>query len=114
MKLIIAGSRHLQIEDKVIQNLISELNIPVTEVICGGAKGIDKCGKEWAVKNNIKVRDFPALWKIYGRGAGPVRNKEMAKYADALLLIWDGKSRGSKNMKNEMEKIEKIVYSKIV
>ena len=32
------------------------------------------------------------------RSAGPIRNKQMAEYADTLFAFWDGKSRGTKNM----------------
>ena len=45
---------------------------------------------------------FPADWKVYGKQAGPVRNRQMLNYAKeeqgALLAFWDGKSRGTKNM----------------
>jgi uncharacterized phage-like protein YoqJ len=34
----------------------------------------------------------------------------MAEYADALLLIWDGESRGSKNMLFNMKKLGKQVF----
>ena len=45
-----------------------------------------------------------------GKAAGHVRNKKMAEYGDALLLIWDGKSKGSANMKKEMQKLNKPIY----
>lgn len=48
-----------------------------------------------------KLKIFPADWDKYGRRAGPIRNREMAEYADALLAYWDGKSRGTKNMIEE-------------
>ncbi len=38
----------------------------------------------------------------------------MALYGDALLLIWDGKSRGSTSMRNEMKKLDKPVYEVIL
>ena len=31
----------------------------------------------------------------------------MAKYADAAVIIWDGKSRGTQNMIKEMERAGK-------
>jgi hypothetical protein len=40
----------------------------------------------------------PALWDQFGKSAGFRRNVEMAEYADALVLVWDGKSRGSGHM----------------
>ncbi len=60
------------------------------------------------------LKEFPPDWEKHGKAAGPIRNKEMAEYADALLLIWDGKSRGSASMKKEMEKLEKPIYEVIL
>ena len=51
--------------------------------------------------SNVWLRGFPADWDGLGKGAGHIRNKQMAEYATDLLLIWDGKSRGSKNMLEE-------------
>jgi hypothetical protein len=34
-------------------------------------------------------------WKIYGKRAGLVRNKEMIDMADCLVSFWDGQSRGT-------------------
>ena len=64
------------------------------------AAGVDTLGEEWAKENNIPVDYFPANWETHGRAAGQIRNKKMAARADALLLIWDGKSRGSRSMLN--------------
>jgi hypothetical protein len=52
----------------------------------------------WARQNDIPVKYFPANWEAYGPKAGPLRNQEMANYADALILIWDGQSPGSRDM----------------
>lgn len=55
-------------------------------------------GEQWAKSESITVKEFPADWDTYGRPAGQIRNRAMAKYADALILIWDGVSRGSAGM----------------
>lgn len=52
----------------------------------------------WARRNNVPVEKYPANWDKYGKSAGYIRNEEMAKVADSLLAIWDGKSRGTKHM----------------
>ncbi len=78
------------------------------------AHGIDEAGEHWGLVNFKKVVEFPADWDTNGRSAGPIRNKQMAEYGDALLLIWDGKSAGSRNMKETMEKLNKPVYEYII
>ena len=112
MKLIIAGSRHLtgpSIKAKVIMTLnhyASVRKIIPTEIVCGMADGIDTIGCNIARENNIPVKEFPANWKKYGRTAGPIRNREMAEYADACFVFYDGKSIGSKNMIKQAKELK--------
>ena len=73
------------------------------EIVSGGAKGADALGEEYAEERGYYIKRFPADWKAYGKKAGPMRNKAMAEYADALLAYWDGQSRGTKNMIEEAE-----------
>jgi hypothetical protein len=115
MRLIIAGSRDLNpsTEDTfkyLYENKISDIG----EIVCGEAKGVDSAGKLFAEQYGIDVMSFPADWNTHGRAAGPIRNMQMADYADMLLLIWDGKSRGSLNMKQNMIKRNKPVYEVII
>ena len=114
MKLIIAGSRNLNITSDNIYDFISCLDSEINEVVCGCARGVDKAGERWANKMNIPIKHFPADWGKYGKSAGYHRNVEMAEYADALLLIWDGSSKGSKHMKEIMEGKGKPVHLNVV
>ncbi len=121
MKLIIAGSRSIDISTQFINSLVCYHNLMVTEVVSGCARGVDLVGEKWALnirdicgEDSIKTIQFHADWDKHGKKAGPIRNKEMADYADALLLIWDGSSPGSKNMKETMLKLEKPVYEVIL
>ena len=97
MKTIIAGSRTIM-DPFLVEQAITESGFKITTVVSGGAKGADHLAEQWASTQNIPVIRFPADGKTYGRGAGPVRNKEMAQYADACIVIWDGFSAGTKNM----------------
>lgn len=110
LKLIIAGSRTLYFAPYVIAQNLVKIGLGPNEIVGGGAKGIDLAGKHFAQAAEIKYTEFPADWGKFGRSAGPKRNRQMAKYADSLFLVWDGTSRGSKNMKEEMLRLNKPVY----
>lgn len=100
MKVIIAGSRQLVAPVHVI-TAIEKSQFNITEVVCGGARGVDEFGKKWADDHGIPVKPFyvsKSDWDLYGKVAGPMRNARMAQYADALIAVWDGESRGTKNM----------------
>lgn len=120
MKLIIAGTRTVSVSLYFVRDCLDNLGIThhnpdiLSEVISGTANGVDKAGEKFANYYHIPLIKFPADWEKYGKGAGPIRNKQMAEYADALLLIWDGESKGSANMKATMKKLNKPVYEIII
>lgn len=108
IRLIIAGSRGISDYDlfcKVLHKFFWRKLQPVgilwdsVEIVSGAHwEGVDPMGIKYAEDNGIALRKFPADWKGLGLKAGPVRNAEMAKYADVLFLVWDRKSNGSRNM----------------
>jgi len=97
MKTIIAGSRTIT-DMAHISEAVDESGFEITEVVSGCADGVDKLGEEWADWMGLPVKRFPADWKQYGKSAGYQRNEEMARYADALIAIWDGSSKGTAHM----------------
>jgi hypothetical protein len=105
LKVIIAGGRDYQVTLEDWQKLNE---IPITEVVSGGASGADKGGEQYAEDKQIPVRKFPADWKEHGRAAGPIRNREMAQYADAVVLFRGG--IGTNSMKAEAEKAGIAIY----
>ena len=99
MKLIIAGGRSYELTSKDLQKLDA---LPISEVISGCAPGVDRCGEEYASKHGLSLSRFPADWTSHGRAAGPIRNKQMAEYADAVALFPGG--RGTESMHKEATK----------
>lgn len=109
MKTIIAGSRDINSEE-IVKAAIKQSGFVISEVVCGGAQGVDEVGRRLAIYNQIPTKLFPADWSKHGKAAGPIRNAQMAEYADALIAVWDGKSRGTKNMIEEAKKRGLKVY----
>lgn len=99
MKTIIAGSRTIK-NYNIIAHAMERIGWEVTEVVSGCASGVDTLGEEWARKNNIPIKHFPANWGRFGKSAGYIRNKELAEYAEACVAIWDGNSNGTQHMIN--------------
>lgn len=87
MKVIVAGPRDLTAGPDVITAALDASGFDVLEVVSGGATGIDKCAADWALRYNFGLRRFYPEWKTHGRAAGPIRNRKMAEYADALVVI---------------------------
>jgi hypothetical protein len=139
MKLIIAGSRHLRIDRHFINSALIAFDLigEITEIIHGDSGCVDLAGRDWGYEMNylcggetFTVTAFPAKWEDldhpntviktrsdgtqYNSAAGPIRNGEMADVGDRLMLIWDGKSKGSANMKKEMQLRKKPIYEIIM
>jgi len=100
MKLIIAGSRGIDDYDRVADAVDASGYAP-DEVVSGTARGVDTLGERWAREHGVPVRRMPADWDEHGRAAGPIRNREMAAYGDALVAVWDEQSAGTRSMLRE-------------
>lgn len=111
MKCIIAGSRSIN-QAIVVETAIDASGWfnDITEVVSGGANGVDALGEEWAYKQHLHLMIFPADWDTYGKSAGMRRNRTMAAYADRLIAVHDGVSKGTANMIAEMRKQGKPVF----
>lgn len=112
MKLVVAGSRYLTKQDIVIKELDKiHSSQGIDEVVCGEAPGADMIGKYWALKNNVPIKSYIAECNIYGKAAEPIRNEEMANYADEgiVFLLNTRENIGSKNMIGQLSKYGKNV-----
>lgn len=97
MKVIIAGSRDIT-NYELVKKAMERCGFVPTEIFSGTARGVDQLGERWAREHSIPVRQFPADWDRFGKSAGYKRNEEMAKRGDALVALWDGKSKGTHYM----------------
>lgn len=97
MRTIIAGSRGIT-EYRELQRALVACGWRPTVVLSGTARGVDKLGEQWAFANAVPCELYPADWGAHGRRAGMLRNIRMAERAEALIALWDGVSRGTKQM----------------
>lgn len=111
MKVAVIGSRGV-----TINNLEDYLPKDVTEIVTGGAKGVDTCAEEYALAHNIKLTKFLPEYSKYRKSAPLKRNLQIIEYSDLVLAFWDGTSRGTKHVIdncNEMKvPVRKIIIEK--
>lgn len=101
IKIVVAGSRDfndVELMRSELNQFVRDIETKAIEVVSGGARGADTLGEQYAKHYKQSCTVFPADWEKYGKRAGYIRNADMAKYADACIVFWDGKSRGTANM----------------
>ena len=91
MKTAVIGSRGLTVTD-----LGKYLPEGTTEIVSGGARGIDSCAREYALAHNIRLTEFLPEYEKFGRAAPLKRNLHIIEYSDIVIAFWDGSSRGTK------------------
>ena len=104
MKLLIAGSRSIKDFD------LSKHIPPETKfIISGCASGIDSLAEAYADHHRLSKLILRPQYDLYGRSAPLRRNESMVEIADAVLIIWDGVSRGTKYTVEYAKKKNKAV-----
>lgn len=102
MKIAIVGSRNITKID--IKNYIPD---DISEIVSGGARGVDLLAKQYALQNGIKYTEFVPNYSIYKKAAPLKRNEEIAKYSDSAIIFWDGMSKGTQYTINYFSKLHK-------
>ena len=93
MKIAVIGSRHAT--EEVSLRILQELPANVSEIVSGGAAGVDHLAEQVAESLGIPLRLFLPDYERYGKQAPLVRNEQIVDYADQILAFWDGLSRGT-------------------
>ena len=109
MKLLIAGSRSI-----VDFDIAPHIPDGVDLIISGGAKGIDTLAEQYADMCGIEKLIIRPQYELFGRAAPIKRNEEMVNICDAVLAVWDGKSKGTRHTLNYARKKEKIIIEIVV
>jgi hypothetical protein len=113
VNIFVGGSNKLQINPDAISVTLSQIGISpkdVNTIICGLEHGPEKAGEIWARKNRIALDEHRPHLEKYGQIAWVIRNKVIMAHADMMLVYWDGKSAGARNLMNSGVKKGLKVY----
>ena len=91
MKIAIIGSRGLHVND--LERYLPE---GITEIVSGGARGIDSDARAYAKAHGIPLKEFLPDYQTWGRRAPLVRNLQIIDYADMVVAFWDQSSHETK------------------
>ncbi len=103
-KVLICGDRNWTDKAMIeyyLTKTLPKMGLKPVLIIEGGARGADRLAAQVAIELGIPIQEHPAHWNIYGRGAGPIRNKEMLQeHPDVVVTFHDNleQSKGTKNM----------------
>jgi len=99
MKVIVCGGRNFRSPAQVFDQLERLHKVfGFTELMQGGAAGVDTMARDWATTHpEIKRYVCRADWKTHGRAAGPIRNAKMLEWKPDLVIAFPG-GPGTSNM----------------
>ena len=100
MKLLIAGSRSIQTYE--LEKFIPE---ETTIILTGGAAGIDILAENYADQKHLSKLILRPQYNRYGRSAPLKRNEQLVDLCDMALIVWDGRSKGTKYTLDYAQKI---------
>lgn len=95
MKVAVIGSRNAS--PGTLDTILKQLPQGCSEIISGGAGGVDLLAKKAAIQRGIKYTCIRPNYVKYGRIAPLIRNSEIVDSADCLLAFWNGYSKGTRH-----------------
>jgi predicted Rossmann fold nucleotide-binding protein DprA/Smf involved in DNA uptake len=108
MKIAIVGSRSIQ-DYKLVKTIIDEHKHQITEIISGGAIGVDACAAKYAKENKIKLTEYEPNYAVDKGSAPIIRNMKIVNYSEGTIAIWDGLSAGSRFTIDYARKQKKLI-----
>lgn len=93
MRVAIVGSRSVTKDAYPI--LERYMPRGTSEIVSGGAAGADELAEEYARRNHLPMKIFRPDYQVHHKSAPLQRNLSIIRYSDAVLVLWDGKSRGA-------------------
>lgn len=130
MKCAIIGDRTFE-DYELLKKIIKKSKFKITEIVSGGAKGVDTLAERYAEENNIPIKIFEANWKDlnqpgaeirermnkwtgkmekYVFNAGFLRNTDIINYAECVIAIPSLTTSGTKDGIEKAKKQNKPMY----
>jgi hypothetical protein len=114
MKVAIVGTRDFTDNQKIFDTFVKVTeDLHITEIVSGGARGVDTAAVYVASCLGVPVREFKANWRRFGKSAGILRNTEIVDYSDKVVAFLSRSSMGTFDTirkATKAGKLHKILY----
>ena len=107
------GSRTIT-DATILAEMLEPYAERVTQVISGGATGVDTLAREWAHRHGKPLQELRPDYQRHGAQAPLVRNRQIVTKADEVFILWDGSSSGTAHTKRTAEQLGKPVHERQV
>lgn len=111
-KAIVCGGRDYTDAARVTRILeAAQERLGVDAIVQGGAEGVDRIAKEWAVHRHLQCDTYYAAWDLHGKAAGPIRNAEMLAKSEAEICFVFPGGKGTADMARRAEEAGlRVIY----
>lgn len=115
-RVLVCGGRDFSDRDyafSVLDGYYDLYGRAICALIHGDAPGADQIGDAWARRHDIPVLRYPALWKIHGRAAGPIRNQQMLDegYPDVVFAFPGGRGTADMVRRARAQNVEVVLLA---
>lgn len=107
MRVIVCGGRLYQ-DRETVKTVLAWIGHPTVTIVTGGARGADQLAEQAARDLGLTVEVHPAEWELYGKAAGPMRNRRMLDLGADLVVAFPG-GAGTRHMVNIARKAGVLV-----
>lgn len=108
MRIAIVGSR--QVPENIVSIVLAHLPRGTSEIVSGGATGVDAAAAEVAAQLSLPLRVFLPDYDAFGKAAPLKRNEQIIDYADEVLAFWDKTSHGTRHVIATCIKVGKPIH----
>lgn len=104
LRVLVCGGRDYR-DARRLRDIMDALHAkrPIALLIHGDALGADLLAEAWADARGVALRAYPAEWKKHGKGAGPIRNRQMLTEGRPDLVVAFPGGRGTADMVRQAE-----------
>ena len=107
LRLFVTGTKELsdyKIISKYLDKIITKTKV---EIISTHDNDVELLAERYAKEHNLSIKIFHTKWDEYGKRALTIRDLEIVRYTDSMLLFYNKETDNIKKLKMMMDNYDK-------